>query len=143
MQKDKIKNLLDFIPLLILTIQTIDLCWTTNTSNTAFLWNHLVGLILLPINYLLFFWRHKIGVLFLGLILIFGLLGILSYNYEISVVTVYHGMDTNKNLPLFYGQPIFIVWLTLHFILSFRHYVGIATRKYWNAIKTNTLAHFD
>ena len=131
MTKDKIKNLLDFVPLIILTISAIVLVWTVITTETAFLWKHIVGLILLPLNYWAFWWRHKVGVLALGLTLLIGLLSLLSYSHAVTTSTWTIGKSSDSQIPVFYGQPIFLLWLLIHFIVSGRHYVAIATKKYW------------
>jgi len=131
MTKDKIKNLLDFVPLIILTISAIILLWTVITKDTGFLWKHIVGLCFLPIIFLAFRWRHKVGVLVLGLTLLIGLLSLLSYSHSVTTSTWTIGKSADSQIPIFYGQPIFLLWLLIHFIVSGRHYVGIATKRYW------------
>lgn len=135
MTKEKAKYYLDFIPLAILTISTILLVWTIATTSTMFLWKHYVGLIALPINYFLFWWRHKLGVVGLGLTILFGLFSFLSYDY--SITTTFSLGQEGSGIPIFYGQPIFLLWLIIHFTLSFRHYVGVLTRKYWQELFHN------
>lgn len=142
MTKKKIKNILDFTPLLILTIPAIILIWTIATTDIVFLWKHIVGLILLPINYLLFFWRHKVGILGLGLTLLLGLLSLLSYSPATTTTTLYKSMG-DGNVPFFHGQIIFLLWIVVHLIVSGRHYVGIATKKYWNGLINNSDVSFD
>jgi hypothetical protein len=142
MTKKKIKNLLDLVPLFILTVFAIILIWTVATSNIGLLWKHIVGLILLPINYLLFFWRHKIGVLALGFTLLFGLFSLLSYNPAITTITIYTNIG-DREVPFFYGQPSFLLWIIIHFVLSGRHYVGIATKKYWHGLINNSDVIFE
>jgi hypothetical protein len=131
MTKEKIKNLLDFVPLIILTISAIILVWTVVTKDTGFLWKHIVGLCFLPLIYLAFWRRHKVGVLVLGLTLIIGLLSLLSYSHSVTTSTWTIGKSADSQIPVFYGQQIFLLWLLIHFILSGRHYVAIATKKYW------------
>ena len=141
MTKEKIKNILDYIPLFILTVFGIILTWTVNTSHIDLLWKHIAGLIFLPINYVLFFWRHKIGILCLGITLLLGLFSLLSYSPAISTVTLYKGSG-DGGIPFFYGQPVFLLWLLLHYVLSGRHYVGILTTKYWQALSKNSTVAF-
>ena len=131
MTKEKIKNLLDFIPLIIMTVYAIILVWTVTTSDAAFSWKHIVGLVILPLNFLLFRLGHKIGVLGLGLTLLIGLLSLLSYTHSITTSTYTIGKSEDLQIPIFYGQPIFLLWLLIHFIVSGRHYVGVVTKKYW------------
>lgn len=131
MTKDKIKNFQDFVPLIILTISAIVLVWTAITTDTGFLWKHIMGLLVLPLNYFAFWWRHKIGVLALGLTLIVGLLSLLSYSHAVTTSTWTIGKSADSQIPIFYGQPIFLLWLLIHLIVSGRNYVAIATKKYW------------
>jgi hypothetical protein len=91
MTKENIKTLLDFLPLFILSLSAVILVWTVVDTQTGFLWKHLVGLFLLPTNFFLFLWRHKIGVVVLGLTLLLGLAGLLSYSYSVSITTLFFG----------------------------------------------------
>jgi hypothetical protein len=134
MKTEKIKNLLDFIPLIILTIYAVILVWTVLSFDTGFSWKHIVGLIILPINYILFWRRHKLGIIGLGLTLLLGLLSILSYSYSVTTSTFTVGKSEDFQIPVFYGQPIFLLWLLIHFIISGRHYFGIVTKKYWQEL---------
>lgn len=139
MTKDKIKNLFDFLPLLILTVSAIVLVGTVISNDTGFLWKHIVGLCFLPIIFLAFWWRHKIGVLVLGLTLVLGLLSLLSYSHSVTTTTWTIGKSEDFQLPIFYGQPIFLLLLIIHFIVSGRHYVGILTKKYWQDLFDNSI----
>jgi hypothetical protein len=131
MTKDRIKTLLDFVPFIILIISAIVLVWTIGTTDSMFMWKHIVGLCFLLLIFLAFRWRHKIGVLVLGLTLLIGLLSLLSYSYSVTTSTFTIGKSADSQIPIFYGQPIFLLWLLIHFIVSGRHYVGIASKKYW------------
>ncbi|MBI5372831.1 MAG: hypothetical protein HZA79_12485 [Sphingobacteriales bacterium] len=131
MTKAKIKNLLDFVPLIILTISAIVLLWAVITKDVGLLRKHIVGLCVLPIILLAFVWRHKAGVLVLGLILLSGLLSLLSYSPSVTTSALTIGRGADDQIPVFYGQPLFLLWLLIHFIFSARHYVAIATKKYW------------
>jgi hypothetical protein len=130
MTRDKIKYLLDFIPLAILIFSAIVLLWTVGVSDVGLMWKHVVGLIVLPVNILLFWWRHKVGVIGLGFTLIIGMLSLLSFSPRITTSTFGLGKE-DSGITLFYGQTIFLLWLIIHFIVSGRHYVGILTKKYW------------
>lgn len=130
MTKNKIKKLLDFIPLIILTVYAIIMLWTVSTTNIVLQDEHYVGLTLLVITVGLFIMRHKLGVLSLGLTLLLGLFKVISY----SAVITFHSFGGSVNghsSPEIKIQAIFLLWLFIHFIVSGRHYVGIATKKYW------------
>lgn len=130
MKKDKIKNLLDLLPVIILAISAAALVWGVITADTFLMWKHILAICLLPIVFLAFRWRHRIGVLVLGLTLLLGLLGLLSYSHSVTISTYWIGIG-DISIIVFYGQPIFLLWLLIHFIVSGRYYVGIATKKYW------------
>jgi len=81
--KSRIKRWLDFIPLVILIIYAIKLVWTLSTTDIAFVWMNVVGLIILPVNIGMFFWNHKAGVLCLGATLILGLFELYHFFREL------------------------------------------------------------
>ena len=138
MTKYQIKNLLDFIPLIILTIYSVVLIWTVATTDITFSYEHYIGLTLLVITEGLLIKRHKLGVLSLGLTLVLGLFKVLSY----SAVITFHsfgGSINGQSSPEIRIQPIFLIWLLIHFIISGRHYVGIVTKKYWLALFNNSV----
>lgn len=125
------KKILDLIPLFILSILAVALLVQARTNGTGFFGRHIAGFIVLPISYLAFLWRHKIGVLTLGVILLMGLFNLLSYSHTIKTYTFFVG---SRRIPLFYGQPMFLLWLLIHFIVSGRHYKGIFSKAYWHNI---------
>jgi hypothetical protein len=129
MNKEKLKRASDFIPLIILLVYAIMLSWTLITTNYAFVWRNVAGLIVLPITLLGFYRQHRMGVLFLGMTLLLGLFGLLSYSLGLTRATV--SLSINDFRIEFWGQPIFFLWLVLHFILSGRYYVGVLSKKYW------------
>ena len=137
LDKKKIKYYLDFAPLIILTISAAILIWTVSTTDTALSWKHIVGLILLPLNYFLFFKNHKVGVVALGLTLLIGMVSLLSFSPRISTSTISIGKNSDFLIPVFYGQSIFLLWLIIHFVISARHYFGILTRHYWKNLYNN------
>lgn len=126
----KIKKLLEFIPLVILTIFAAYLVWIRLSEGILFTWRHWFVLLLLPLNFYLFRRNHQLGVLALGFILIMGLLGLAQYSPGVSISYAYW-TPFDAKIPVFYGQPIFLLWLIVHFVFSGRYYFGIAKRKYW------------
>jgi hypothetical protein len=87
MAKRKVLYLLDFIPLVVLTISAIVLVWTVISTEHGFFWKHFVGLCFLPIIWFAFYLRHKIGVLVLCLTLLLGLFGLLSCIVAVTIST--------------------------------------------------------
>ena len=132
MRKKTLRDLLDFIPLVILTISAILLIIERLKGNILFQWEHIVGLLILPIIYFSFFKLHKLGVVASGITLILGLIGILSFSPTIQISSVMIGGEAK--IYIFYGQPIFLLWLLIHFILSLRLYFGVVTKKYWTEV---------
>ena len=135
MIKGKVKHYLDFLPLAILTISAIMLILHVSATDTILVWQNFLGLLILPINYFLFWWKHKLGVVGLGLTILLGLVGLLSFDYAITISTITIGKEVK--FPLFYGQLIFIWWFIIHFVISFRYYVGVLTKKYWQELFFN------
>jgi len=130
----KIRVYLDFIPLLILFISAAFLVRAAATSEILLQKRHYVGLIFLVLTTTLFFVRRLFGVLFLGLTLLLGLIGVLSYSP--GIITTSFGFGDGENgVTLVRFQPIFLLWIVVYFTVSWRHIVGIGTRKYWNEVK--------
>jgi|GEM_PF-1737384 len=138
MQKQKIKKLLDFIPLIVLYISIIITVCTINGDIDLLRWKHYVAFAFLLITTFLFYVKHQVGVLCLCLTLVIGMVGMLSVDAAISTTTFSIGKSSENLVPIFYGQPIFILWLLIHFIVSGRYYVGILTEKYWINLLHNT-----
>lgn len=139
MKNEKLKRVLDYIPFIILVIFFIILVLKITTTEYAFHWKHILGLILICINAFLLYYNHRVGVLFLCFVLLVGLSSFMSYDVEITTITYTIGKDENFKVPIFRGQPIFLLWLLIHFVLSFRYYVGILTKKYWIQFKEELL----
>ena len=134
MTKERIRTILDFIPFAILIVSALLLIWTVITTDIRFHWKHVVGICFLPIIGRAFWYKHKIGVLTLGLTLLVGLVSLLSYSPAITTLTRWLGKTEDNMIMVFYGQPIFLLWLLIHFIVSGRHYVGVVTKKYWSEL---------
>jgi hypothetical protein len=138
MKKGKIKYLLDFIPFLILIIYTIILIWTVATTNIVFSYEHYIGLTLLVLTAIFLITRHKLGVLLLGLTLILGLFKVLSYS-AIIISSSYGASINGYSSPEIKIQAFFPLWVLIHFIVSGRHYIGIATKKYWQDLISKSI----
>jgi hypothetical protein len=59
-----------------------------------------------------------------------GTIDLLSYGVYISTTTFSIGKTSDLTIPIFYGQPIFILFLLIHFIVSSKYYFEIFTKKY-------------
>lgn len=133
----KTKKLLDFIPLIALIISSIILIVARLSSEILLQKRHIVGLTILLVPIVLFFFIHKLGVLATGLIILLGLFGALSYSPAISTMTIGKTFEVEDRLTLLYFQPIFLLWLILHLLLSGRYYTGIVTKRYWENIHSD------
>ncbi len=136
MSKSKIKFLLDFCPLILVSIAAFRLVMERVHGDVFFQWRHIVALIFLGVTYILFIWRHKIGVLCLGLTLLLGILNLLSFSSATTILTIHthsrrYGDSTDY---YFYEQFIFGFWLICHLLVSWRHYAGISNGSYWRSL---------
>jgi len=129
-----VKKKMDFIPLIILFVSASYLMWTFLDGQILFIWKHYLGFLMLVIASIGFLFNHKIGVLISGLTIILGLFGLLSFSPTIT--TTIFGIGEQK-ITLLRFQPIFVLWATIHFILSGRYYVGIVNKKYWEDISSD------
>ena len=126
---------LEYIPLIIILVYTFFLFKATADDGILLVWKNYIGFIFLAATITLFFVRHLFGVLALGLTLVLGFLGILSYSPGIWTMSIRLGdgaIEINS-LPF---QPIFLLWIAIYFIVSWPHVVGIGTKKYWDEVKS-------
>lgn len=138
MTKEKIKDISDYLPLIILVVCSISLLYVVSTTNIGFSYEHYIGLAMLVITSGVFIKRHKLGVLMLGVTLMLGMLRLLSYSAAITSVS-FAGSVNDLSSPNIKIQPIFLLWLLIHFLVSGRHYKGIGTKKYWkNLLASNS-----
>ena len=131
----KTKKLLDYIPFLILVVSTIILSIRVSNSEILLVWQHYTGIIFLLVNAIVFYIRHLFGVLFLGFTLLIGLIGLLSYSPAITTTSFGFGSGEDGSITLLRFQPIFLLWLTIYFIVSGGYFVGIASSKYWQEVR--------
>jgi hypothetical protein len=130
MNKTRIRAFLDFVPFLILVISAIILVIRILILHQSFFHQrHFVGFIFLALTTIIFYKNHALGVLVLGITILLGLFGYLSFSIEFIKESFYV-----KDFKFLAFQPIFLLWIIIHFVLSGRHYVGIGTKKYWDSV---------
>jgi hypothetical protein len=138
MNKERIRYWLDFIPVIILLIYSVQLIYVLTTSPIRIEWNNITGLLILPVLLYLLFKKHKIGVLLTGLVLLLAIFGAVSFTEGISTWGGGLGKKDSAFSFELYGKPVFILYFILHAILSGRYYTGILTRKFWMDLKSET-----
>lgn len=131
MTRQQLKRLLDYIPVVVLAILVSDMTYAWINDNIMLTYRHWLGIAFFTTTCIVVIINHQLGVLILGLTLIMGLFGITQYSRGVSITSVYW-TPFDAKITLFYGVPSFLFWLSLHFVLSGRYYVGIFTMKYWN-----------
>jgi hypothetical protein len=131
-----LRKKIDYIPLVILFINAVYLVWTFFDGQILFMWKHVLGFAMLLASSICFWKSHKMGVLSLGLTVLLGLFGLLSFSPAIHTITFGKSIgDSQVHLLVF--QPIFVLWAVLDFSLSGRYYVGVASVRYWKNIKSD------
>ncbi|MDX1937439.1 MAG: hypothetical protein SFU21_09975 [Flavihumibacter sp.] len=128
--KKNIRRILDYIPLVILVVLAIILISTVYEEDILLGWKHWVGFVFLIITLAAFFYFHPLGVLLSGLTLILGLVGLLSFDPVLTITSFGLG-PSESGITIFRGQPVYFIWLFIHFLVSGRFYVGIITKQYW------------
>jgi hypothetical protein len=127
------RKLLDYVPFVMLCLSLVVSLVSMWISEYVVQWQHYLGLIFLACNALLFRKNHKQGVLFLGLTIIFGIIGLLAFQVGIVGASIYW-TPFDLKIPIFAGNPILLVVLILHFIISHHYYDGILAKKYWQHV---------
>lgn len=131
-----IKRYLDYVPIGILGVSAAYLLWTVSTTTIILGWKHYVGLAFLALSASLFFVKHLYGVLCVGFTLLLGLIGMLSFSPAITVYSIGSGSG-DSGVTFLRLQPVFLLWVTIYFLLCGRYFVGIASRRYWTEVRTN------
>ena len=133
--KSKALKWLDIVPLICLLISAINLLNSFIFENIVLQYRHIAGLIILPITTIAFFFvNRKIGVLAIGITIILGLVGLISFSPEIETITFGKTFGESK-ITLIVFQPIFVLWAVIHFSISRKYYFGVLSKEYWDNIK--------
>lgn len=129
-KKKRRPRLLDIVPLLILTGLIIHTLWVRFDQGILFAWQHWLALVLVFFSFISFQKSNQLGVLATGLTILAGLFGAAQFSPGVRFSS-FHWTSGTFDIPLFYGQPVFFIWLGLHLLLSGSYYEGILQRKYW------------
>lgn len=132
--KGSFKRLLDYVPLIILVISALNLLSKNFNGGIGLQTEHIIGLVLLLLPVCVIFIYHKLGVICLGALMVLGLFGIISYSPAISTMSLSKKISDTVDITFFYCQPIFLLWISIHLIISWRYYRCILTKRYWQNI---------
>ena len=133
---NNLKKKIDFIPLIILFVSAGYTLMTYFLESVYLHWQHYIGFGLLLITLTLFFFNHKLGVISLGFTIVLGLVGLLQITPGIMSASISKPIGEESYLLLKFN-PLFLLWLVLHFAISKRYYTGIITSKYWKEINSD------
>ena len=129
--KPRLKYWLDFIPLLFVVLYvgySVITMWSNNIVLQA---QHYLAIAFIMLDVIILIKHHQSGLILFGFILLSGLFNIVSFD----VGVVRHSADiTAARLPIFRGNATCLLLLVIHFIFSFRYYVGILTKSYWKSL---------
>ncbi len=136
MTKSKLKHLLDILPFVVLCVWAATSITRMIIDHNLIQWQHYLGILFLIATGVLFKKHHQSGVLFLGVTILLALFCILSFNVGL-VQSSFFWTPADNRIPLFWGNPIMLLFLLGHVCLSGRWYFGIATKKYWELYRTS------
>jgi hypothetical protein len=123
------KRLADYIPLIVLIISAIILLWRIEGLQIKPDRKHYLGVVFIGITIVLFLCKHLYGVLSLGISLFLGLIGIYSFDPDVLTTTYFAGAYGQGHFTaIVILQPVYSVWLILHFLLSRKTYANIFTK---------------
>ena len=128
------KKLLDLLPFAGLCVSLIVALIIMVMSEHVIQWQHYLAALFLTCNGILFYNSHKKGVLFCGLVVVLGIIGVLAFQVGLVGASVYW-TPGDLRIPVFAGNPILLIVFIVHLVLSGRFYVGIATKRYWQNLR--------
>jgi len=108
---------LDFIPLAIFVISSIFFLSNNDLRQFADAYPYWIAFGLVFLNILCFCFNHRAGVYVSGVIILLGIVGVVAFSRTVEIIKL-----TIGKLPIFYGQPIFWLYLIIHLTISWRFY---------------------
>lgn len=129
-------RLLDFLPFATLCIWGLTSIIRMIIDKNLVQWQHYLGIAFLIATGFAFKRHHQTGVLVLGVTILLGLFCLLSFNVGLVQSSLFW-TPGDIRIPLFWGNPIMLVFLIGHLCISRRLYFGIGTKKYWDAYKSS------
>jgi hypothetical protein len=129
--KARNQKLLDYFPFAVVIGYSISEWQKYYQEGIVIKWQTYLGLLLMIAIFISLISKHKAGVLLIALLNISGLTGLASVSPAIANSFI---KINSISLPI--ADPIFLLFLIIHFICSGRNYVGILTKDYWRYFKT-------
>lgn len=135
--KRTVKFYLDFIPFVILLIIAINFLREASAIGFSPGWRHYLGLSAPLIVGTLFYKNHQLGVISLGATFLLALLGFMSFTTYFTTTSFGFGALPSVMITIPGFQPIFFLWIVIHFIVSHRYYFGVLSKNYWLELRKN------
>ncbi len=129
-----LKDKKDFIPLALTTASAFYFLFETITESYTFTAGQITGFLMLSLCAVLHTGKLKAGILSIGMFFILcwtGLIGLSAGKFSFSFNT------GNIDLIVYKAHPLLFCLMVFHLIISAKHYVGIATKKYWQQLFSN------
>ena len=130
---DKHIKLYYFILYLTLACQTVFLVYTLLTSDYLFTFLNTLGIIAVFLLGILLLINFNLARVLMGFVLLIGLFGGIVLTPRTQIVFLSFNVGSFK-IPIFYGQPIFLIWLIFHVLASYKIYAGFLTKEYWQIL---------
>ncbi len=125
------KKILDYLPFLFILAYTIYEWIKYYQEGTIINWRTWIGIVFLISIFVCYFKNHQLSILLTGLMCVLGICGLISLSPAIT-----RGTFGTSFLNFTLGDPIFIAFFLLHWMLSFRWYAGVFSIQYWRDLKT-------
>lgn len=116
--------------MIILFTQCIYTIYIINTTELTYLIKHYLGFTAILLITYVFLLNFNLGRVFFGFVILIGLFGGIALTPELHTTFLRFNFG-QITVPIFYGQPIFLIWLILHLLLSYKIYYGMLSKNYW------------
>ena len=144
MEKYSSKYILDFIPFVAQLVSSTFMVFALLTDDIIPDSKQIIGLVFVFITLCMFLIRHAAGVVALGITLLIGFIGYLTLNVSVQTNAYFFRIGSVEWSTGFF-QPVFLFWLIIHFILSYRCYQEVLSnaRVWFNEFKVRKHSRLD
>lgn len=123
----KREHVLLLIPYLALWIKTLPAWITFCTTEYVATWEHLLALVLLLINLVLYYWRFRVGVMMTGGILLLTSFHLLTFGFirsRTSVSITWMG-KTGETPPIeAVAFLLLLLWIIIHLVYALKRHIA-------------------